>query len=137
MKTLIVTAAVIMDQGKVLITQRRRNSPHGLLWEFPGGKVQEGEEPREALRRELKEELGIETRVGMIFEVIYHFYPEWPILLLVYRCRIEKGTPTRLGCRDLRWVDFEELKGLPMPAADGPIRNRLFLRVEKMEEDPE
>ena len=86
MKTVIVTAGVILQEEKVLVAQRREGGPHGLLWEFPGGKVKEGEEPREALRRELKEELDIDVEVGKIFEAVYHLYPNYPILLLVYHC---------------------------------------------------
>ena len=125
-KTLIVTAGVIIEHGKILVTQRREDSPHGLLWEFPGGKVEEGEEPREALRRELKEELDIETNVGMIFEVVFHFYPQHPILLLAYRCRQEKGVLKPLACQDLQWVSPRELRELVMPLADDPIRKRLY-----------
>ena len=125
MKTVIVTAAVVVEREKVLVTQRKEDSSHGLLWEFPGGKVEEGEEPRGALRRELKEELDIEVAVGMIFEVVYHLYPQYPILLLAYRCRIDKGVPTPLGCHDLRWVNLKELKKLAMPPADEPIRQHL------------
>jgi len=125
MKTVIVTAGLIIDQGKVLVTQRKEGSAQGLLWEFPGGKVKEGEEPREALRRELREELDIEVEVGRIFEAVFHLYPQYPILLLVYHCRIEKGLLKLLGCHDLRWVNPKELKGLAMPPADDPIRNRL------------
>ncbi len=125
-KTLIVTAGVIIEHGKILVTQRREDSPHGLLWEFPGGKVEEGEEPREALRRELKEELDIETNVGMIFEVVFHFYPQHPILLLAYRCRQEKGVLKPLACQDLQWVSLRELRELVMPLADDPIRKRLY-----------
>ncbi|NWF93370.1 MAG: (deoxy)nucleoside triphosphate pyrophosphohydrolase [Syntrophaceae bacterium] len=125
MKTLIVAAAVIIDHGKVLVTQRKEGSAHGLLWEFPGGKVKEGEEPRVALRRELKEELDIEVEVGRIFEAVFHPYPSFPILLLAYQCRIERGLLKPLGCRDLRWVNLEELNGLSMPSADDPIRRRL------------
>jgi 8-oxo-dGTP diphosphatase len=125
LKTIIVTAGVIVEQGKILVTQRREDSPHGLLWEFPGGKVKEGEEPRKALRRELKEELDIEAEVGMIGEAVFHTYPEHPILLLTYHCRIEKGIPKRIGCHDLRWVNPDELEKLDMPPADDPIRKRL------------
>jgi len=125
LKTIIVTAGVIVEQGKILVTQRREDSPHGLLWEFPGGKVKEGEEPREALRRELKEELDIEAEVGMIGEAVFHTYPEHPILLLTYHCRIEKGIPKLIGCHDLRWVNPDELEKLDMPPADDPIRKRL------------
>jgi 8-oxo-dGTP diphosphatase len=132
MKTIIVTAGVIIEQGKVLVTQRKEDAPYGLLWEFPGGKVEEGEEPRQALKRELKEELGIEVEVGKMVEVIFHTYPEHPILLLAYRCGIEKGIPTPLGCRDLRWVGLRGLKSLSMPPADVPIRRHLCFP----EEDP-
>ena len=125
MKTIIVTAGVIIEQGKVLVTQRKADSSHGLLWEFPGGKVKEGEEPREALRRELKEELDIEAEVGTIFETVLHPYPNDPILLLVYQCRVEKGILKPLGCHDLRWVNLRELQRLVMPPADDPIRKHL------------
>jgi len=125
MKTIIVTAGVIIEQGKILVTQRKEGSHQGLLWEFPGGKVKEGEEPRGALRRELKEELDVEVEVGMLFESVYHPYPKFPVLLLVYCCRIEKGVLKPLGCHDLRWVDIEELKRLPMPPADDPICKHL------------
>jgi 8-oxo-dGTP diphosphatase len=125
MKTIIVTAGVIIEQGKVLVTQRKADSSHGLLWEFPGGKVKEGEEPREALRRELKEELDIEAEVGTIFSTVLHPYPNDPILLLVYQCRVEKGILKPLGCHDLRWVNLRELKRLVMPPADDPIRKHL------------
>ncbi len=125
MKTVIVTAGVILEQEKILVTQRKEGSHQGLLWEFPGGKVKEGEEPREALRRELKEELDVEVEVGTIFESVYHPYPEYPILLLIYHCRIVRGVPKPLGCRDLRWVCLRELKELPMPPADIPICEHL------------
>jgi 8-oxo-dGTP diphosphatase len=126
MNTVIVTASLIIEQGKVLVTQRKKNSAYGLLWEFPGGKVKEGEDPREALRRELKEELDVEVEVGMIFDAVFYSYPEYPILLLVYRCRIEKGSLKPIGCHDLRWVTLEELEKLAMPPADEPIRKHLF-----------
>jgi 8-oxo-dGTP diphosphatase len=125
MKTVIVTAALIIERGKILVTQRREKSPQGLLWEFPGGKVKEGEEPREALRRELKEELDVEVKVGMIFDVVFYPYPDYPILLLVYRCQIEKGSLKPIGCHDLRWVNLPELEKLAMPPADDPIRKHL------------
>jgi len=125
MKTVIVTAALITEQGKILVTQRKPGDSHGLLWEFPGGKVKEGEEPREALRRELKEELDVEVEPGMIFDAAFYSYPEYPILLLVYHCRIEKGSLKPIGCHDLRWVNLQELETLPMPPADEPIRKHL------------
>jgi mutator protein MutT len=107
-------------------------SSQGLLWEFPGGKLEERETPREALRRELKEELDIDVEVGTIFETVYYPYPESPILLLAYHCRIVKGVLKPLGCRDLRWVNLRELKELVMPPADDPIRGHLFSSEENL-----
>ena len=126
MRTVIVAAALIVEKGKLLVTQRKKDSSHGLLWEFPGGKVKQGEDPRGALRRELKEELDVEAEVGRLFDAVFHFYPEFPILLLVYRCRIERGFLKPVECHDLRWVTLKELETLAMPPADDPIRKRLF-----------
>ena len=125
MKTIIVTAALIIEQDKILVTQRKKDSSYGLLWEFPGGKVKKGEEPREALRRELKEELDVEAEVGMIFDAVFHSSLEYSILLLVYRCWVEKSSLKPIGCHDLRWVKLKELETLAMPPADEPIRKRL------------
>jgi 8-oxo-dGTP diphosphatase len=125
MKIVIVTAALILDQEKVLVSQRREGDAQGLLWEFPGGKVREGEDPRQALQRELKEELDIKAKVGMIFEVNFYVYPEYPVLLLVYRCDLESGVPRPLGCRDVRWIPVVEMENLAMPPADLPILKKL------------
>jgi len=131
MKTVIVTAALIIEQGKLLVTQRMKDSSRGLLWEFPGGKVEEGEDPRGALRRELKEELDVEVEVGKLFDAVFHSYPEYPLLLLIYRCRVEKGSLKPIGCHDLRWVTPRELEELAMPPADDPIRKHLFSSEKK------
>jgi 8-oxo-dGTP diphosphatase len=125
MRTVIVAAALTIEQEKLLITQRKKDSSHGFLWEFPGGKVEEGEDPRGALRRELKEELDVEAEVGRLFDAVFYSYPEHPILLLVYRCRVEKGFLRLIGCHDLRWVTLKELESLAMPPADDSIRKRL------------
>ncbi len=127
MKTVIVTAALISEGDRILVTQRKKGSVHGLLWELPGGKVEEGEDPREALKRELKEELDVEAEVGMIFDAVFHSYPEHPVLLLVYRCQIDKGSLKPIGCHDLRWVNLKELAELAMPPADDVIREHLRL----------
>ncbi len=127
MRTVIVAAALVRERGRILVTQRKEGSSHGLLWEFPGGKVEEEEDPREALKRELKEELDVEASAGMMFNAAFYFYPEYPILLLVYDCRIDKGSLKPIGCRDLRWVTVRELRKLAMPPADDVIREHLAL----------
>lgn len=125
MKTVIVAAALAIEQGKLLVTQRKKGSSYGLLWEFPGGKVEVGEDPRAALRREIREELDVEADVGGLFDAVFHFYPDYPVLLLVYRCRVNKGSLKPIGCHALRWVTPEELGKLPMPPADDPVRQHL------------
>jgi len=122
---LIVTAGLMVAEGKVLLAQRKENVHQGLLWEFPGGKVTEGEEPRQALRRELREELAVEVEVGALFDAVYYSYPEFPVLLLVYRCKIQKGVPQPLASRALQWVDPRELEEIPMPPADRRLQRRL------------
>jgi len=125
LKTLIVVAGVLTEEGKVLVTQRKEDSPHGGLWEFPGGKMMEGEEPREALRRELKEELDIEVEVGRISDAVFEAHLRDPILLLAFRCRKMKGHLKPLGCANLQWAHLKDLERLAMPPADDPIRKRL------------
>ncbi len=132
MKTVIVSAAMTIEQGRLLVTQRKKDSSQGLLWEFPGGKVEEGEDPRGALRRELMEELGVEVEVGGLFDAVFYFYPGYPILLLVYRCRVKKGSLRPIGCHALRWVALGELEKLDMPPADEPIRKHLLSLGEKI-----
>jgi 8-oxo-dGTP diphosphatase len=124
-RALIVAAGLIAEEERILVTQRKEGATYGLYWEFPGGKIEEGEEPRQALQRELKEELRIDCSVGHLFEVVFHNYPDYSVLLLVYRCEIEEGIPQPVGCRDLRWVNSREMAGLTMLPADQSIQKRL------------
>lgn len=130
LKTVLVSAAVIIEGQKVLITQRKEGAPYGLFWEFPGGKIEDGEDPREALKRELREELGIEVQVETIWDVTYYVYPEHPVLVLFYLCRIEKGAPSPIGCRDFCWVDGQELGRLPLLPADASLVAGLREKLE-------
>jgi mutator protein MutT len=120
-----VTAGIILKGNRVLVVQRKPASPRGLFWEFPGGKLEKGEDPRQCLRRELQEELGIEVEAGQRFEIVYHPYPDGRILLLSYLCRRVKGEPRAVDCHRIRWVTEKELKDLPMTEADLPLRNAL------------
>jgi 8-oxo-dGTP diphosphatase len=122
----IVAAGIVIRNGKVLVAKRPRRSYGGLLWEFPGGKMELGEDPKACLERELSEELDIGVRVGDIVEVVYHRYDRYPVLLLGYRCEVKEGTPKAVGCHEYRWVGKEELKGLALQEADKPIRDKLL-----------
>lgn len=116
-----VAAALIVHEGRYLITQRRAGVHLGGWWEFPGGKRESGESLEGCLRRELREELGIEIAQPVPFQVIRHDYPEKAVELHFFRCSILSGLPRPLGCADLRWVAPEELSQFPLPPADRPL----------------
>jgi 8-oxo-dGTP diphosphatase len=126
-RKLVVAGLIVGDDGRVLITQRRADQSLPLQWEFPGGKVEPGEAPVAALARELAEELGVEARVGAIWDVLFHAYPTFDLVMLVYACRLAPGaSPRAVEVADLAWVRTEELPGewdiLP---ADRPLVARL------------
>jgi 8-oxo-dGTP diphosphatase len=126
-RKLVVAGLIIGDDGRVLITQRRADQAMPLQWEFPGGKIEPGESPEQALVRELREELGVEAAVGRVWDVLFHAYPDFDLLMLVYACRLEKGAvPRPVEVADLVWVRCDELPGpwsiLP---ADRPLVERL------------
>jgi 8-oxo-dGTP diphosphatase len=126
MQPLIVTAAVIRQNGKVLITRRLPDKPQGGLWEFPGGKLHGGESPQEALRRELLEELALQIGVGGILEVAYYRYDWGPVLILAYNCHILGGSIRNLEVAEHRWVPPEQIDSFDMLPADWPIVRKLL-----------
>jgi len=126
LSTITVVAAVVIRERKVLLTQRGEETHLALHWEFPGGKVEEGENPPEALAREIREELGVEAAIEGPFAFNWHDYGEKRVLLLTYRARITGGEPRKIGVRDLGWFTRAEVAELRLPAADGPILERLI-----------
>lgn len=129
-----VVAALIEREGKVLIAQRPRKTWMEGYWEFPGGKLNAGEDPRQALARELKEELGVQAEVGALEEAIAHSYPDRNVLLLFYWCRILDGEPQGLEGQALRWVSPHELGEVEILPADLPIVRKI---QETRETSPE
>jgi 8-oxo-dGTP diphosphatase len=133
MRTVLVAAAIIVEEGRVLVTQRKTGTHLAGAWEFPGGKVEAGEDPREALRRELREELGIDARVGEIVDVTFHRYEdaEKAVLLLFFEAGREPGSPAprAIDVAALRWATARELDPSAFPPADvavlGKVRARL------------
>jgi A/G-specific adenine glycosylase len=113
-----VTAAVISQNGKVLIAQRPLEGMLGGLWEFPGGKQEAGETLVECLRREIMEELGLEIEVGRPIVTVKHSYTHFKITLHAFACRVLKGSPHPLGVADWRWVTMEEIKAFPFARTD-------------------
>ena len=120
-------AAGIIWQGesfasKLLIAQRPQKGMLGGLWEFPGGKMEEGDADLSAcLRREIEEELAIEIAVGEQVTVVKHAYTHFRITLHAFHAQYVSGTPQAIGCDDWRWIVFDELANFPFPVTDGKI----------------
>jgi A/G-specific adenine glycosylase len=116
-----VTAAVIRNGKKLLITQRPEKGLLGGLWEFPGGKKEPGESLEQCLEREIREEMNIEIKVGERFIQVRHAYTHFRITLHCFFCRKLKGRISRIGVKDFRWVHPEELERFPFPRADQKV----------------
>ncbi|MGE5632838.1 MAG: 8-oxo-dGTP diphosphatase MutT [Caulobacteraceae bacterium] len=121
----VVTAAVIVRAGKVLISQRLMGSHMEFKWEFPGGKLEADETPEECIVREIREELDMEIEVIEIYKVVKFKYVEKDILLLCYLCRLLGGEGKRLECNDFKWVTIDELSGYEFVPADVSVAEKL------------
>lgn len=120
---LVVACALVDADGRVLIAQRPEGKQMAGLWEFPGGKIERGETPEQALVRELKEELGIETKTACLAPLTFasHSYENFDLLMPLYVCRRFWGTPQPLEHAALKWVRARQLHEYPMPEADLPL----------------
>ncbi len=124
MKTLLVVAVALVDpDGRVLLAQRPEGKAMAGLWEFPGGKVDQGERPEQALIRELKEELGIDTEASCLAPLSFasHSYEDFHLLMPLWVCRKWDGIAQPREGQTLKWVKPEALRDYPMPAADLPL----------------
>jgi 8-oxo-dGTP diphosphatase len=115
---LVVAAAVVEREGRVMLCQRLPNAHNGLKWEFPGGKLEAGETPEAALARELREELDIDVAVGRVRDAVFHRYPDRDVLVLFYRCSISSGDPTAVQCNAVAWVKPEDMPCYDFAGAD-------------------
>jgi 8-oxo-dGTP diphosphatase len=124
---ILVVAAVIVENGRVLLSQRRAGQHLAGSWEFPGGKVEPGEDPRAALARELVEELGVEADVGEPLEVTSHAYPSKDVLLIFFRAARRPGSaePRALEVAAVRWSAGGELRDEEFPPADVAVLRKV------------
>ena len=124
MRIVLVSAVALIDvDGRVLLAQRPEAKSLAGLWEFPGGKVEEGETPEAALIRELQEELGIDTWASCLAPLTFasHNYPDFHLLMPLFACRRWRGIPHGREGQAIAWVKPQDLRKYPMPPADLPL----------------
>ncbi len=121
--TLVVACALVDPDNRVLIAQRPEGKALAGLWEFPGGKLNDGERPEDALIRELHEELGITVREACLAPLTFasHAYESFHLLMPLYICRRWEGTVTSKERQALKWVRANKIRDYPMPPADIPL----------------
>ncbi|MGE0871711.1 MAG: (deoxy)nucleoside triphosphate pyrophosphohydrolase [Kofleriaceae bacterium] len=125
-RKLVVAGLIVGSDRRILISQRRADQTLPLQWEFPGGKVEPGEAPDAALARELMEELGVQVVVGRIWDVLFHAYPAFDLVMLVYACRLDAAAqPRAVEVADFAWARSDELPQWDILPADRPLVTRL------------
>lgn len=127
-KLLLVAACALIDRdGRVLLARRPEGKPMAGLWEFPGGKLSEGETPEQALIRELREELGIETEASCLAPIAFASCDsgEFHLLMPLFVCRKWTGTPAPREAQELKWVKPQAFLDFEMPPADRPLAAQL------------
>jgi 8-oxo-dGTP diphosphatase len=133
MRTVIVAAGILVENGKVLLSRRKEGSHLAGLWEFPGGKAEAGEDPRAALRRELEEELGIIARIGEIVDVTFHRYDDADkaVLLLFFEAEREAHSqePRAIDVAEVAWCGPDSLDPSTFPPADLAVLAKVKTRL--------
>jgi 8-oxo-dGTP diphosphatase len=121
--TLVVAVALVDPDNRILLAQRPEGKQLAGLWEFPGGKVEPGEQPEETLIRELREELGIEVKEPCLSPLTFasHAYPTFHLLMPLYVCRRWEGFVRSMEGQALSWARPHDLRRFPMPPADEPL----------------
>lgn len=120
-----VVAALIRNKNRFMICQRPKHKTRGLLWEFVGGKVEQGESKQQALVRECREELDVTVSVGEVFIEVIHEYPDMTVDLTLFHCEIAEGEPKMLEHNDIRWITPDEIDGFDFCPADREILERI------------
>jgi A/G-specific adenine glycosylase len=122
-----IAVGVVWNKGQILISKRRENGLLGGLWEFPGGKIERGENVENCIIREIKEELGVYVKPTTFLKQIKHAYTHFSITMVAYNCDFLHGYPQPLGCDDWRWIKPEEIKTLPFPKANHKLFDKIIV----------
>lgn len=125
MKTINVVAAIIHDTQKRIFATQRGYGEWKDWWEFPGGKIEPGETPEEALKREIREELAAEIEVRQLFTTVEYDYPKFHLTMHCYLCTLLSTTPQLLEHQDARWLAIEELNSVKWLPADKDVIEKL------------
>ena len=120
-----VAVGIVWKKDKILISKRRENGLLGGLWEFPGGKIKNGEGAKKCIIREVNEELGVSVRPGKFLKQIKHAYTHFSITLDAYHCDYVEGIPGAFGCADWKWIRLEQISQFPFPKANHKLFNSL------------
>ena len=131
-RPLIVSAGVVLRDGRVMLCRRKPGAHNGLKWEFPGGKLEPGETPEAALARELKEELDIVVEVGRICDAVLYRYPDREVLVLFYRCTLTEGEPRPVDCDAIQWAAPDDLASFNFSGADAEFVRRLVPQISEI-----
>lgn len=124
--TIRVVAAVIAEGGRYLITQRRPQAALPLLWEFPGGRVEDGETDADALRREIQHRLGVDVTPGELISFVTHPYASYDVDLYLYSCSLEGGTPEAKNVHTFTWATSREFAQYDFTPADESSMSKLL-----------
>jgi len=122
-----IAVGIIWHKGEILISKRKEKGMLGGLWEFPGGKIEEGESAEHCIIREIKEELGVCVKPSSFLKQIKHAYSHFSITMDAYNCDFLHGHPQPIGCDDFRWIKPAQIKMLPFPKANHKLFDKIIL----------
>lgn len=135
-KTVMVSAAVIFHENRVLVSRRKAGTHLAGMWEFPGGKVEPGEDPRAALARELREEIGVDAHVGEVLDVTFHRYEDAKkcVLLMFFEATVADGSPAprAVDVAEIAYLGADALDPAQFPPADVPLLGKIRARLAAM-----